>query len=117
MFDSNKTSTWVPSAGPERLLADLTVKRPGRWVITGSFAASRLTPVAAPEVAVIYAEDPDRLARAGRLLPARRGANVLVAEPYDPMVFERTVSSGVDTYASNGTGGAGLSHWQRPHAH
>ncbi|HEV2068608.1 MAG TPA: helix-turn-helix domain-containing protein [Acidimicrobiales bacterium] len=98
--DSNKTSTWVASAGPERLLADLAGKRAGKWAITGSFAASRLAPVAAPEVAVIYAEDPDRLARTGRLLPAARGANVVVAEPYDPIVFERTVNSGGDTYAS-----------------
>jgi hypothetical protein len=83
------------------LLADFAGKRTGRWAITGSIAASRLAPVAAPEVAVIYAEDPDRLALAGRLLPATRGANVVVAEPYDPIVFERTVSSGVDnTYAS-----------------
>ena len=100
LFDSNKISTWVASAGPERLLADLAGKRAGRWVITGSFAASRLASVAAPEVAVVYADDPDRLARAGQLLPATRGANVVVAEPYDPIVFERTVSSAVDTYAS-----------------
>ncbi|MCA1709702.1 MAG: hypothetical protein LC808_43070 [Actinobacteria bacterium] len=100
LFDSNKTSTWVASAGPERLLADLTGKRAGRWAITGSFAASRLAPVAAPEVGVIYADDPDRLARAGRLLPVTRGANVVVAEHYDPIVFERTVSSGIDRYVS-----------------
>ncbi len=66
LFDSNKTTTWVASAGPKRLLTDLAAKRAGRWAITGSFAASRLAPVAAPEVAVIYAEDPDRLASAGR---------------------------------------------------
>jgi hypothetical protein len=100
LFDSNTTSTWVASAGPERLLADLAGRRAGRWAITASFAASRLAPVAAPEVAVIYAEDPDRLVRAGRLLPATRGANVVVAEPYDPIVFDRTVSSGADTYVS-----------------
>ncbi|MDP9481553.1 MAG: hypothetical protein M3R38_38805 [Actinomycetota bacterium] len=100
LFDSNKTCTWIARAGPERLLADFAGKRTGRWAITGSIAASRLAPVAAPEVAVIYAEHPDRLALAGRLLPATSGANVVVAEPYDPIVFERTVSSGVDTYAS-----------------
>ena len=100
LFDSNETSTWVASAGPERLLADLPGKRSGRWAITGSFAASRLAPVAAPQVVAIYAQDADRLARAGRLLPATRGANVVVAEPYDPIVFERTVSSGSDTYVS-----------------
>ena len=100
LFDSNKTTTWAASAGPERLLTDLAAKRAGRWAITGSFAASRLVPVAAPEIAVVYAEDPDRLARAGRLLPATRGANVVVAEAYDPIVFERTVSSGVARYVS-----------------
>jgi len=100
LFDSNKTSTWVASSGPERLLSDLAGKGAGRWAITGSFAASRLAPVAAPEMAVIYADDPDRLARAGRLLPAARGANVVVAEPYDPIVSERTVRSGADTYVS-----------------
>jgi hypothetical protein len=100
LFDSNKTSTWVASSGPERLLSDLAGKRAGRWAITGSFAASRLAPVAAPEMAVIYADDPDRLARAGRLLTATRDANVVVAEPYDPIVFERAVKAGVETYVS-----------------
>jgi hypothetical protein len=51
-------------------------------------------------MAVIYTEDPDRLAEVGRLLPATRGANVLLAEPYDGVVFERTVSSGAVTYVS-----------------
>jgi hypothetical protein len=100
LFDSNKTSMWVASAGPERLLTDLAGRRAGRWAVTGSFAASRLAPVAAPEVAVIYAEDPDRLVCVGRLLTTARGANVVVAEPYDSIVFERTVAPGADTYVS-----------------
>ena len=40
--------------------------------------------------AVIYAEDPNRRARADRLLPATRGGNMVVAEPYDRIVFQRT---------------------------
>jgi hypothetical protein len=99
-FDANETSTWVAPSGPDRFVADLAGKRAGRWAITGSFAASRLAPVAAPEVAMVYAEDVERIARAGRLLPATRGANVIVAEPYELVVFERTVSSGDDTYVS-----------------
>jgi hypothetical protein len=79
--------------GPERLLDDLTGKRAGRWAVTGSFAAARVAPVAAPEQAVIYTDDPERLARGGRLLPATRGANVVLLDPYDPIVFERTVTS------------------------
>lgn len=93
VFDANVSTTWVATSGPERLLDDLVGKRAGRWAVTGSFAAARLAPVAAPEQAVIYAEDIDRLARAGRLLPATRGANVVILEPYDPIVFERTTTA------------------------
>lgn len=98
VFDANVSTTWVATSGPERLLDDLVGKRAGRWAVTGSFAAARLAPVAAPEQAVIYAEDVDRLARAGRLLPATRGSNVVLLEPYDPIVFERiTTSDGAPT--------------------
>jgi hypothetical protein len=100
LFDSNETSTWVTSAGPEHLLDDLTGRRAGTWIVTGSFAAARLAPVAAPELAVIYTDEPERLAKAGRLLPATRGANVALALPYDPVVFERTSESRGVRYAS-----------------
>lgn len=100
LLDSNETSTWVTTSGPERLLDDLTGRRAGRWVVTGSFAAARLAPVAAPELVVIYTDDPERLAKAGRLLPATRGANVALALPYDPIVFERTSESRGVPYTS-----------------
>lgn len=92
LFDANLSTTWVATSGPERLINDLTGKRAGRWAVTGSFAAARVAPVAAPEQAVIFTDDPERLARAGRLLPATRGANVVLLEPYDPIVFKRTVT-------------------------
>lgn len=100
LFDSNTTSTWVASSGPERFLGDIAGKRAGIWAVTGSFAAARIAPVAAPEVAVVYAEDVDRLSRAGRLLPTTRGANVIVAEPYAPIVFDRTVKERGVPYVS-----------------
>lgn len=93
LFDANVSTTWVASSGPERLLDDLSAKRAGRWVVTGSFAAGRVAPVAAPEQAVIFTNDTERLVRGGRLLPATRGANVVLLEPYDPIVFERTLTS------------------------
>ena len=89
LFDSNETSTWVASSGPERLIRDLSVLKFGKWAVTGSFATSSIVPVAAPEVAVIYADDPEQLAKVARLLPATSGANVILAKPYDPIVFER----------------------------
>jgi hypothetical protein len=99
-FDANETSTWVTTSGPDRLIDDLSGRRAGRWAVTGSFAAARLAPIAAPELAAIYTDDPDRIAKAGRLLPATRGANVVLAIPYDQIVLDRTVDAGVVTYVS-----------------
>ena len=89
LLDSNRTTTWIAAAGPTQLLDDLTRVRGGRWAATGSIVASAIAPVAAPEIAVLYADDPERLAKAARLLPATIGANVIVAEPYDDIVFTR----------------------------
>ena len=44
----------------------------------------------APTVAVIYTDDAERLAKLAQLLPTDTGANVLLAEPIDPIVFDRT---------------------------
>lgn len=88
VFDSNETSTWVATSGPTRLVEDLAAGQAGEWAVTGSVAAARLAPVAGPEMAIIYTTDPERLASAGRLLPTEQGANVVLAVPYDPVVFE-----------------------------
>lgn len=100
VFDANVSTTWVATSGPERLLDDLVGKRAGMWAVTGSFAAARIAPVTAPEQAVIFTDDVDRLTRAGRLLAAPRGANVVLLEPYDPIVFDRTVTSRGIRYSS-----------------
>lgn len=63
--------------------------RPPRRTITGSFATSAIAPMAAPKIAAVYTDDPERLAKSARLLPATTGSNVLLAEPYDPIAFER----------------------------
>jgi len=90
---ANETSTWVAPGGAEQLLGDLADKRSGTWAVTGSFASSSIVPVAEPETAFTYTTDPERLAKIGRLLPATTGANVVLAVPYDEIVFERTRES------------------------
>ncbi len=77
-------------AGPEQFLRDLSSSKLRNWAVTGSFASSQLVSIAAPEVAVVYTDDPERLADTVRLRPARIGGNVVTALPYDPIVFERT---------------------------
>ena len=49
-----------------------------------------LVTVTAPEIAVVYTDDPERLAETVRLRSTRTGGNVVTALPYDPIVFERT---------------------------
>lgn len=94
LFDNNETSTWVASSGLERLLNDLVGKDRRRWTVSGSFAASGLVSVTAAETAVIYTDDPERVAKLGRLLPTRTGANVVLVKPFDPIVFDRLRGDG-----------------------
>ena len=100
LLDSNETTNWIASAGPEQFLEDLATSNTKRWAITGSFAASPLVSVAAPEIAVVYAEDPERIATATRLRPVRNGGNVVIALPYDQIVFERTWTKDNAIYVS-----------------
>lgn len=100
VFDANGTSTWVASGGADQLLRDLAGRRAGQWAVTGSFASAAIVPIAAPEIAFMYTTDPERIAKEGRLLPATSGANVVLAEPYDPVVFQRTRRSDSITVVS-----------------
>jgi hypothetical protein len=79
----------VAAAGPDQMLSNANAAKARRWAVTGSFVASSITPVAAPEVAVVFTDDPERFAKTARLLPTKIGANVILAKPYDPIVFQR----------------------------
>ncbi|MDX2379280.1 MAG: hypothetical protein QNM02_05935, partial [Acidimicrobiia bacterium] len=90
LLADNETTSWIAPAGPEQFLRDLSSSKLKRWAVTGSFASSRLVTVTAPEIAVVYTDDPERLAETVRLRPTRTGGNVVTALPYDPIVYERT---------------------------
>lgn len=100
LLGANETTSWVAPGGAEQFLRDLEATKTKGWAITGSFAASQLVSVAAPEIAVVFAEDPERIASVTRLRPVRNGGNVVTALPYDPIVFERTWRKGNAVYAS-----------------
>ncbi|MCC5953641.1 MAG: hypothetical protein JJU45_16230 [Acidimicrobiia bacterium] len=100
LLDSNEPTNWIGSAGPEQFLRDLSATPAGRWAVTGSFAASELVSVAAPGIAIVLADDPERVAALTRLRSVRTGGNVVIARPYDDVVFDRTWSRNGITYAS-----------------
>ncbi len=69
------------------------------YAVTGSFAAVRYAPVAEPRTAVVYAGNPEEAIKRLGLRPADTGANVLIGQPFDPVVFDRTEYADGITYA------------------
>lgn len=62
------------------------------YAVTGASAAQRYTPIAPARQIAVYVEDIDVAAERLHLRPADAGANVVLAEPYDKVVFERTTT-------------------------
>ncbi len=100
LLDANETTNWVASAGPGQLLDDLGASKLKRWAVTGSFAAATTVSVTAPEIAVVYADDPERVADTLGLRQVRNGGNVVIARPYDQIVFELTTITDGIVYVS-----------------
>ncbi len=100
LLKSNDSTSWLAAGGPDQFLRDLGAANLKRWALTGSFAANRMVSVAAPTIAVVYTDDPERIAKTTRLRPAATGGNVVTAIPYDPIVFRRTTTVDGLTYAS-----------------
>lgn len=60
------------------------------YAATGALAAQRYAPIAPARQAAVYVEDIERTAERLRLRPTDGGgANVVLAEPYDTVVFDR----------------------------
>lgn len=96
---SNERSLFIARTGAAQAAARLG-ELTAPTAITGSFAAQRLNPVAAPSLLAVYCADVPATARALDLLPADEGANVALLRPFDPVVWDRTVSEGGLTYVS-----------------
>lgn len=72
----------------------------GDVAVTGSAAAAALAPVAPTRLVAAFVESPEATAEQLGLRPAETGANVLLAEPYDPVVFERIQTLGGVPFAA-----------------
>lgn len=62
-----------------------------RCAVTGSLAARAFAPIAPTRLAMVYVTDPSNAADALGVRPVDGGANAILLEPYDDVVFERTV--------------------------
>jgi hypothetical protein len=91
VFKTNRPQSFVARQGPAKLMQRFADD--GDIAVTGSFAAVRLAPVAAPALLVAYVRDVETTATAFGLLPADRGANVVLLRPFDEVVWERTMTA------------------------
>jgi hypothetical protein len=83
LLRNNAAGTYVAPGGPAALYERLCAAGAPRAVVTGSFAAAAIDPVAAPAQLVVYVTDPPAVRRFGRLLPAGRGADVVLLRAED----------------------------------
>jgi hypothetical protein len=101
VFKSNTTATFLAPEGAAAALDRIArLRGAGRVAVTGSFAAVRHAPVAAPALLAAYCEDPQRVAAELGLLPADVGANVVLLRPFDEVVWSRAERAGDVTYAA-----------------
>ncbi|MGH9171186.1 MAG: hypothetical protein ACRD0Z_09995 [Acidimicrobiales bacterium] len=101
VFKTNPSLSFVAPLGPANLLKRVGDSPQAQQIaITGSFAAVRLAPVAAPALLVGYVRDLQATAETLGLLPADRGANVVLLRPFDDVVWARTTREDGTTYAA-----------------
>ena len=87
---SNHVKTFLEPRGLDALLQKLQ-KADWPYAVTGSFATLPLGAIAPPRLAALYVPNSAQAAEHLHVHRADRGANVLLVEPFDPVVFERTI--------------------------
>jgi hypothetical protein len=92
VFAANEVQMYIAPAGAAEAVRRLA-SAPGPVAVTGSFAAVRLAPIAAPALLCAYTDAPDVLAAGLDLIPTSEGANVALLRPFDPVVWDRTVEN------------------------
>jgi len=88
LLQSNHVTHWLAARGLPALVNRLRASN-RRYAVTASLAATRLSSVAAPRLAVVYVDRADQAAAEFDLHPADNGANVLLIEPLSEVAFER----------------------------
>jgi hypothetical protein len=103
LFRSAGTHRYVARRGTDNLLNQLR-RRPAsrQWqpTVTGSFAAARLAPVAAPALLVLYTANPRELESELELLPADAGADTVLIRPDNDAAFRRARRDGGMAWAA-----------------
>jgi len=91
-YQVTKTNRTLASLAPRGLDAFTARLRSykGRWALTGSLAVPQAASIAPSRVASCYVENPEGVVGTLDLRPAETGFVVLLLEPFDEVVWERT---------------------------
>jgi hypothetical protein len=88
LFAGNRTGSYLEPRGLGFLLRKLR-DSDLRYAATGSLGSASVAPVAPARLAILFVDDMEDAAERLSLRPAEAGANVILAEPFDPVVYER----------------------------
>lgn len=88
LFGSNRTGSYLEPRGLGSLLRKLR-DADFRYTATGSLGSVSVAPVAPARLAFLFVDDIEDASRRLDLRPVEAGANVILAEPFDPVVYER----------------------------
>lgn len=107
LLGSNRTGSYLEPRGLGSLLRKLR-NLDLRYAATGSLGSASVAPVTPARLAVIFVDDMEEAAGHLDLRPAEAGANVILAEPFDPVVYERCREQESIAYVALGQNAADL---------
>jgi hypothetical protein len=86
---AGRATSFLAPRGPQTVVDALKKLRSG-YTVSGSWAASLLAPVAPARLLLCYTDDASALAKRLDLRRVDAGMNVILAQPFDPVVMART---------------------------
>ena len=88
LLGSNRTVSYLEPRGLNSLLGKLR-DSDFQYAVTGSLGSASVAPVVPARLAVLFVDDIEDAAERLALRPTEVGTNVILAEPFDPVVYER----------------------------
>lgn len=99
LLSSNRAQTFLAPRGLPSVISVL-VADGARYSVTGSMAAETRAPIAPSPLGMIYVDDTAEIAQILQLRPAETAGNLILLEPFDEVVFERTWTNDGVTFAA-----------------
>jgi hypothetical protein len=98
--ERNRVETFIAARGLPNLLEELGAFSDLRYVVTGSLAAAAVAEYAEARLGAVYVDDISEVAEKLGLKPATGGANFVLAEPFDEVVYQRATARKGIRYAA-----------------